>query len=539
MKKVKMIILAALSVSALTGIQAQTLYDASRLLDNDLNGTARFVGMGGAMGALGGDISTMGTNPAGIGIYRSNDAMISFGFKSLNTESKLGSSTNETDKFRGSFDNLGFVFSNKIGNRTALKYVNFGFNYHKAKSFDKDMVMGGAFSTLKNGEMITMSQVDVFAAMSQGLKFDYLKSDAAFTDGGSDAAPWLGAMALRTRLIGTKEGTNDQYQTNVGFTDDGQGNLVYAPVNGAYRSRERGGVHSYDFNVSFNFYDRIYLGATLGAYSVDYSRYSMYSESYNGDASNYSLENWFDTDGSGVDFKLGLIVRPFETLPLRIGAAVHTPTWFKLEDRASAIITSDVDMNSNGTIDNDELYQYDTMDFPGESVNKYELITPWKYNLSLGYTIGQSVALGAEYEYADYSTAKLKYDNGSDMVFENNGIKDGLKGVSTWRFGAEFKVVPEFAFRLGYNNTSASTYSDTFKNLQANTIRTDTEYANRKAINNYTIGFGYRGEMFYADLAYQYNTYKEDFYAFDNVDLPATKITNSNSQVLMTLGVRF
>lgn len=142
MKKVKMIILAALSVSALTGIQAQTLYDASRLLDNDLNGTARFVGMGGAMGALGGDISTMGTNPAGIGIYRSNDAMISFGFKSLNTESKLGSSTNETDKFRGSFDNLGFVFSNKIGNRTALKYVNFGFNYHKAKSFDKDMVMG-------------------------------------------------------------------------------------------------------------------------------------------------------------------------------------------------------------------------------------------------------------------------------------------------------------------------------------------------------------------------------------------------------------
>ena len=81
MKKVKMIILAALSVSALTGIQAQTLYDASRLLDNDLNGTARFVGMGGAMGALGGDISTMGTNPAVIGIYRRNEAIITFGLK--------------------------------------------------------------------------------------------------------------------------------------------------------------------------------------------------------------------------------------------------------------------------------------------------------------------------------------------------------------------------------------------------------------------------------------------------------------------------
>ena len=47
---------------------AQNLYDAERLSSNELNGTARFVGMGGAMGALGGDISTIGTNPAGIGI---------------------------------------------------------------------------------------------------------------------------------------------------------------------------------------------------------------------------------------------------------------------------------------------------------------------------------------------------------------------------------------------------------------------------------------------------------------------------------------
>lgn len=54
-----------------------TIYDANRWMGSDLNGTARFVGMGGAMGALGGDITTMGTNPAGIGIYRSNDFMVS------------------------------------------------------------------------------------------------------------------------------------------------------------------------------------------------------------------------------------------------------------------------------------------------------------------------------------------------------------------------------------------------------------------------------------------------------------------------------
>ena len=76
----KIIIVSALVLLWTAGANAQTAYDAAKLVSKDLNGTARFVGMGGAMGALGGDISTMGTNPAGIGIYRSNDVMVSFGF---------------------------------------------------------------------------------------------------------------------------------------------------------------------------------------------------------------------------------------------------------------------------------------------------------------------------------------------------------------------------------------------------------------------------------------------------------------------------
>lgn len=114
-----------------------TIYDANRWMGSDLNGTARFVGMGGAMGALGGDITTMGTNPAGIGIYRSNDFMVSFGFDNTGTKANGAS----LDKFHGSFDNAGFVFSTKIGNTTALRFANFGFNYRKMKSFNRSMLM--------------------------------------------------------------------------------------------------------------------------------------------------------------------------------------------------------------------------------------------------------------------------------------------------------------------------------------------------------------------------------------------------------------
>ena len=157
MKKIVMVAVLGLFVSAASGL-AQTVYDGAKLTGKDLNGTARFVGMG-AMGALGGDISTIGTNPAGIGLYRSSDIMTSFGFSSYGSESKyLGSKWN-SDKNRASFDNIGFVFSSKIGNTTPLRYVNFGFNYHKAKSFYKNMEM--------NGDLGNYSQAFLMASLTE------------------------------------------------------------------------------------------------------------------------------------------------------------------------------------------------------------------------------------------------------------------------------------------------------------------------------------------------------------------------------------
>ena len=136
MKNSKMMIGAcALAISL--GASAQTQYDAARLMGGELNGTARFVGMGGAMGALGGDISVIGTNPAGIGIYRSNDFAVSFGFNNTAAESNFSGTKMKDNRTRASFDQVGFVYSTKIGNNTSLRYINFGFNYHKSKNFNK------------------------------------------------------------------------------------------------------------------------------------------------------------------------------------------------------------------------------------------------------------------------------------------------------------------------------------------------------------------------------------------------------------------
>ncbi|EXY48996.1 putative hemin receptor domain protein, partial [Bacteroides fragilis str. 3783N2-1] len=75
---------------------------------------------------------------------------------------------------------------------------------------------------------------------------------------------------------------------------------------------------------------------------------------------------------------------------------------------------------------------------------EFRLKTPWKYNVSLGYTVGQNLAIGAEYEYEDYSSVKFRYPEGDKMEFETNAAKMVMKGVNTFRIGAEYKVIPQF-----------------------------------------------------------------------------------------------
>ena len=551
----KIITLTAFSLLIAAGVSAQTVYDAAAITSKDLNGTARFVGMGGAMGALGGDISTIGVNPAGIGIYRSNDIMLSFGLSAYATESTFAGATFNSDKTRGSFDNIGFVLSTKIGNQTPLRYVNFGFNYKRAKSFDRNMTM--------NGNLGDYSQTFQMAAQADGI------TGSMWDDGNRYTNPdigWLSALGYDGFLINpeiTTEKTDYPYldKNNKPILDDNgnplfvnygyYGSIAGANPNAKFRSEERGGIDQYDFNVSFNLNDRVYLGATVGAYSINYSKYTFYDEDF-GMNEGYSLHSWNNINGAGFDLKMGMIVRPFEYSPLRIGLAIHTPTFYNLELATSARIESNVWNGMEGNASEVLFHEIDTYKElnNNDMIRGFSMHTPWTYNVSLGYTVGKSLALGAEYEYQDYSAAKFLDSQGYTDVFEyENSTMPMLKGVHSIRLGAEYKVIPQFALRAGYNYTSAAFHQDAYKDLPINSIQTDTDFANSQAKSNYTLGIGYRGSVLYADLAYKYSTYKEEFFPFiepyveDNqvvIATPnATTVTNSRSQVLLTIGMRF
>ena len=547
--KTRVIILAC-ALLAGASAAAQTIYDATAIAQKDLNGTARFVGMGGAMSALGGDISVMGTNPAGIGIYRSNDVMTTFGYSLSSTEIDNRGTTLSADKARWNFDNIGAVISTKIGNVTPLRYVNFGFNYHKAKSFYRNRRAAG--------DLGGYTQLDVIAAQADGLTPDYWGSSNIFNN---NDIGWLSALGWEGYLISptltdqkTDYRTQDEHGNPLYFDADGElttsptdadgrpnspaydnydfyGNIAgQHPYLREFRSYERGGVDEYDLNVSFNVNDRVYLGLTVGLYDVDYSKYSLYNEDSEGEGGGgYMLESYNDISGSGVDVKFGVIVRPFEYSPLRVGLAVHTPVFYSLTYSTSAILTSDY---TDQVIDT---YNY----VDGDMWYDFNLRTPWVINASLGYTVGSSLALGAEYEYADYSNMDFTYAEGGAMDFLNDEAGYCLKGVHTLRLGAELKPVSAFSLRAGYNFTTSAYKGNAYKALALNSLTTDTDFANLKSAHTVTLGLGYHTGSFYADLAYKLDTYKSDFYPFMSEGIQPMKETDTRSKVLLTLGYRF
>ena len=555
-------ICAGLCLSAILGgsVMAQTQYDAARLIDTDLIGTARFVGMGGAMSALGGDISSIGSNPAGIGLFRRNDVSGTISLNNARVKSNFEGLKGDDSRTIMSFDQIGVVFSNKIGNVTPVRYMNIAVNYRKQRNFNKKMaVYGNSLGMSLSDQIAWMTNHDEYGNALPLPISDYYKiyndlSGNYYGDLWSDVS-WLSVLGIQGGLVGPMIGPDFQEgdqplldATGKPITNQaGQPLYEYQYYEGIggyeseYKSRETGGVDVVDFNLSTNINDRVYLGATLSFHDVNYKRSSAYTEygEFEGTPTEFTLSNDFLTEGTGVDLKLGLILRPFEESAFRMGLAVHTPTYYKLSDRHWASLSSSLDEYWGQT----DIAQID-----------YELLTPWKVNLSLGHTIGSFLALGAEYEYEDYSSAELRYNDGFEMAEENIWIEEDLKGVHTFRVGTEVKLVPEFCLRAGYNYSTATFENGAYKWLYPNTTRTDAEYENMLARNIFTLGMGYRVGQLYLDAAFQYACQKSEFYPFDsaysyeyagipypsdNNLLPATKLTTERTQVHFTVGYRF
>ena len=309
-----------------TTVSAQETYDNAQLATKDLNGTARYVGMGGAMEALGADLSTIGTNPAGIGMFRRSMVAGSFGFNSQQDAKSFGNA----NKTNMSFDQAGFVYSMRSGRHSML---NFGFNYTKSKNFDQILTAAGRLNNASQNKLSAMKNANGVYTLQD-------KNNGLVSNSGAySQADYLYSNVLFNHY----DANNPNDPNNATLTDKGvivnqtTGLPVYYNATGYDFGRSTTGyIGQYDFNVSGNSNDRFYWGFTVGIYDVHYNGSSLYSESLvdgNTAIGDVAMNDERKITGTGFDVKAGLIFRPAEESPFRIGLYVHTPTWYDLTTR--------------------------------------------------------------------------------------------------------------------------------------------------------------------------------------------------------------
>ncbi|WP_315356816.1 hemin receptor [Segatella oulorum] len=521
---------------------AQETYENTKLIDNDLNGTARYVGMGGAMEALGADLSTIGTNPAGLGLFRKGKTDLSFGLVNQTGMNKF----NSLSKTNMSFDQIGVVFNLS---KTPNASFNIGFNYHKSRNFDQLL---NAANTLNNA---SQNKLTYQKYRNNVYYLHKLKDSQGNVVLKNDGTPKLASDNFSFNQVDYLYMNSLPQTTNLDPADPTL--KVFKPLAATgylYNQENKGYIGEYDMNLSANLNDRVYLGLTMGIHDVHYKSYAEYTENflrnniYN--IRGLTLNDWREITGTGFDVKFGAIVRPMAESPFRLGAYIHTPVWYDLT-------TSNYTELTDGTL----------RPSIGESYD-FRVNTPWKFGLSAGTTLADRIALGATYEYAAYNAMQTRikdggtydwyygtyYESSHNDRAMNNHTEDALKGQHTLKLGAEARITDHFSLRAGYNYLSAlykdAAVKDGSLNSPGTYYASSTSYVNWKDTNRFTFGLGWNVWRFNIDLAYQYSQQNGTFYPFmnyhegsapsveDNIANP-TQVNNKRHQLLLTMGYKF
>ncbi len=460
-------------------VLAQNEVDALRYSQMILGGgTARAAAMAGSFGALGGDFSSLSTNPAGIAIYRRGELSFTPSFFNQQTTSNYGGNVLDDNKSNFNFGNAGIIFAHYDENaKNAWKGLAFGFGYNRLNNFNNRISMEG-----KNNKN---SLADIYLADAQA-------NSGAYDQFGTQ-------LAWDTYLLDTLSGGTLYHQL---------------PMYGETQSKSvttSGSSGETIFSLGGNYSDKLYIGTTVGVPHITYTEESTYSEradtALNGFQS-FALNQKLTTTGAGVNFKFGMIYKPTDWI--RVGGAIHSPSYFDMHDEWNT------SMNTTFT---NKTYSEDS---PNGSFN-YSLTTPVRAIGSMGFVINKIGLVNVEYEYVDYSTARLS-STSTDYNFlkQNTAIRNKYTAADNFRVGTEWRLAP-LSIRAG-----VAYYGSPFK-----------EGVNDGSRMSYTAGIGFRDGNYFMDFAYVYTTTSEKYYFYDPANTTASMNKSNSSSILMTLGFKF
>ncbi|MFD1768953.1 OmpP1/FadL family transporter [Sphingobacterium suaedae] len=517
--KLKNILLTSLCVSSFgaTTIQAQTINEGFLFSQENNGGTARFKGLGNAKTALGGDISSITGNPAGLGFFGQSDISITASYNNAANEgSYFGSKVNK-NKGRFGIDHAGTVFHfPKNEGYYGWQNFNVGLSYENTNSFNNHVRYEG-----------TNPDNTIVSAYSDEID---ITKNVAFADD-----------LTRLKLIER-------------FADAQQG---YFPITNEMEDKQQvSDILTKGFSsrtaIAFggNYNNKFYIGGTIGFSSFRYENSDQFSErgwtknratvladnpgSTFADPdhenskildANYELfdENYIESEGAGIDFKVGAIFKP--AVDWNIGATITSPTWYTIDRYAESTITADYYDNETAS---DSFFGADI--FYQDQEFTYRVVTPWKFGVGLSKFFSRGL-ISADAEYINYGSTKIRTSGAIDPSWEEGwdaDMKDTYQAVVNVRAGGEYLFTNAISGRLGFNY-----FGNPYKNAD------NKQYSG-------SMGLGIKlSHALYMDIAVVHlvNDYKASRYTIDETfwdsSNPIASIKHQRTNAVLTLGVKF
>ncbi len=496
-KNISLFVFALLSAGI---VSAQDHTDAYRYSAEDLTGTARFRAMSGAFGALGGDMSAIGVNPAGSAIFLNSSATFTLDFNSRENTTNYFNGFNSSEESDTYFNQGGGVLVFDTANNSPWRKFTLAVNYSKTNNFDDSFLASGRGNN---------SIDQYFLGYAEGLPLDLLQTQD--NESITDLYSYLGeneGFGAQQAMLGYQGFVIDH---DVDDLENTNYNSFISPGNfdQEYASYETGLNGKFTFNLGTQFKDFLYLGASLNTHFLNYERSTRYIEINNNPGSETNevrFNNNLSTTGDGFSFQLGAIGKVNENI--RLGASYQSPTWFNIEEEATQYLETNNNAGERVTVEPNVVNIY-----PG-----YTLKTPSKLTGSVAVLFGGQGLISFDYSFRDYSNMEFRPADDLEFGIQNTIIEEEMRAASTYRVGGEYRI-QNWSLRGGYR----------FE---------ESPYENEATIGDlsgYSAGLGYNFGSLRLDLAYN-KAQRDDSPQLYQVGLTDTyRVNRDFSSVVLSL----
>jgi hypothetical protein len=508
------IFLAVLTVAS-QQIAAQEPADALRYSWLTPGGTARNQAIGGANVGLGGDLSSLFYNPAGLGLYRTGEFVItpSYGFKN-NKSDYLGTDASQRAS-RFAIGATGLVLPMPTRGTGNWKNVTLGIGVNRVADFNNTVYFNG----LNNKSSYSEKYLE-----------ELINNNVQDPNSAAQNFPYGSSLAFNTFLVDTLSGPGGTIRGYKSMATPQTGVKQEQTINTS------GGLSEFSFGLSANLKDKLYLGGSVNWSILNYERTTAYRES---DATNntrnnfnyFTVDEFLSTAGLGVNVKLGLIFKPVDQL--RLGFAFHSPTLYNMEDRYSAEVSTDLEGYGGPGVKTQSSRDFNN-GLDGEFA--YNLNNPMRIMGGVAYVLRedqdvtkQKGFLSADIEFVDYRASSFSSsdpaNNSASYYNELNGTIDAIyRSAINARLGGELKF-NTLMVRAGFA-------------YFGNPYQGDELDAGRMNISG---GIGYRDKGKFIDLTYVHQIGKDGYfpYRLDNGFFSPVNLRSGIGNVMLTVGFKF